>query len=104
MIAAFEGWNDAADAATNAIEHLEREWQARPFAAIDPEDYYDYQVNRPTVRLGDAPVHPDVVAQRDSDPWVACSAVWCSAVRRTTVRPARAHASWNTDTTPVGPS
>lgn len=53
MIAAFEGWNDAADAATNAIEHLEREWQARPFAAIDPEDYYDYQVNRPTVRLVD---------------------------------------------------
>ncbi len=53
MIAAFEGWNDAADAATGAIEHLEREWKARPFAAIDPEDYYDYQVNRPTVRLVD---------------------------------------------------
>ena len=53
MIAAFEGWNDAADAATGAIEHLEREWNVKPFAAIDPEDYYDYQVNRPTVRLLD---------------------------------------------------
>jgi hypothetical protein len=53
MLAAFEGWNDAADAASNAIEHLERAWDARPFAAIDPEDYYDYQVNRPTVRLVD---------------------------------------------------
>jgi hypothetical protein len=53
MLAAFEGWNDAADAASGAIEHLEREWQAQPFAAIDPEDYYDYQVNRPTVRLVD---------------------------------------------------
>ncbi|HTR71840.1 MAG TPA: PAC2 family protein [Mycobacteriales bacterium] len=53
MIAAFEGWNDAADAASGAIEHLEREWAAQPFAAIDPEDYYDYQVNRPTVRLVD---------------------------------------------------
>jgi hypothetical protein len=53
MLAAFEGWNDAADASTGAIEHLEREWQAKPFAAIDPEDYYDYQVNRPTVRLVD---------------------------------------------------
>src|SRR3954453_16173834 len=53
MLAAFEGWNDAADAATGAIEHLEREWQSKPFAAIDPEDYYDYQVNRPTVRLVD---------------------------------------------------
>jgi hypothetical protein len=53
MLAAFEGWNDAADAASGAIEHLEREWQSKPFAAIDPEDYYDYQVNRPTVRLID---------------------------------------------------
>ncbi|MBV9291226.1 MAG: PAC2 family protein [Frankiales bacterium] len=53
MLAAFEGWNDAADAATGAVEHLEREWGAKPFAAIDPEDYYDYQVNRPTVRLID---------------------------------------------------
>jgi hypothetical protein len=53
MLAAFEGWNDAADAASGAIEHLEQEWGARPFAAIDPEDYYDYQVNRPTVRLVD---------------------------------------------------
>jgi proteasome assembly chaperone (PAC2) family protein len=53
MIAAFEGWNDAADAATGAVEHLEDVWHARPFAAIDPEDYYDYQVNRPTVSLVD---------------------------------------------------
>jgi hypothetical protein len=53
LLAAFEGWNDAADAATGAIEHLEQEWQAQPFGAIDPEDYYDYQVNRPTVRLVD---------------------------------------------------
>lgn len=53
LLAAFEGWNDAADAATGAIEHLEQEWSAQPFGAIDPEDYYDYQVNRPTVRLVD---------------------------------------------------
>jgi len=53
MLAAFEGWNDAADAASGAIDHLEQEWQAKPFGAIDPEDYYDYQVNRPTVRLVD---------------------------------------------------
>src|SRR3954466_572516 len=47
--AAFEGWNDAGDAATGAIEHLELTWQATPLAAIDPDDYYDFQVNRPTV-------------------------------------------------------
>ena len=53
LLAAFEGWNDAADAATGAIEHLEQELQAQPFGVIYPEDYYDYQVNRPTVRLVD---------------------------------------------------
>jgi proteasome assembly chaperone (PAC2) family protein len=49
LIAAFEGWNDGGDAATSAVEHLERVWSATPLASLDPEDYYDYQVNRPTV-------------------------------------------------------
>jgi proteasome assembly chaperone (PAC2) family protein len=53
LIAAFEGWNDAADAATGAVEHLEVVWQGQPLVAIDPEDYYDFQVNRPTVQLVD---------------------------------------------------
>lgn len=53
LLAAFEGWNDAADAATGAIEHLERTWSATAVAAIDPEDYYDFQVHRPTVSLVD---------------------------------------------------
>jgi len=51
LIAAFEGWNDAGDAATSAVEHLESVWSARPLTELDPEDYYDYQVNRPTVSL-----------------------------------------------------
>jgi len=54
MLAAFEGWNDAGDAATSAIEHLEDAWDATPLAALDPEDYYDYQVNRPSVELDDS--------------------------------------------------
>ncbi|WP_283818559.1 PAC2 family protein [Jatrophihabitans telluris] len=49
LIAAFEGWNDAGDAATGAIEHLELLWDATPLAELDPDDYYDFQVNRPTV-------------------------------------------------------
>ncbi|HEX6498114.1 MAG TPA: PAC2 family protein [Micromonosporaceae bacterium] len=52
-IAAFEGWNDAADASTAAIEHLEEVWSARQVAALDPEEFYDFQVNRPTVALGE---------------------------------------------------
>lgn len=51
MIAAFEGWNDAGEAATAVLEHLARVWGAEPFAALDPEDYYDFQVNRPSVGL-----------------------------------------------------
>ena len=53
LVAAFEGWNDAGDAATGAIEHLELIWDAQPLAALDPDDYYDFQVNRPTVSLID---------------------------------------------------
>jgi proteasome assembly chaperone (PAC2) family protein len=50
-VVAFEGWNDAGDAATGAVEHLELIWDATPLAALDPEDYYDFQVNRPTVSM-----------------------------------------------------
>lgn len=50
LVAAFEGWNDAGDAASGAVEHLELIWDAEPLAELDSEDYYDYQVNRPTVR------------------------------------------------------
>ncbi|MFE5741264.1 PAC2 family protein [Streptomyces celluloflavus] len=51
MVAAFEGWNDAGDAASAAVAHLDREWKGQIFAALDAEDYYDFQVNRPTVFL-----------------------------------------------------
>jgi proteasome assembly chaperone (PAC2) family protein len=52
-IAAFEGWNDAADSSTAAVEHLEQVWTARPVTALDPEDFYDFQVNRPIVSLAE---------------------------------------------------
>ena len=53
MIAAFEGWNDAGEAATAVIDHLIEVWDADAIAALDPEDYYDFQVNRPRVVLED---------------------------------------------------
>src|SRR6266702_8400576 len=53
LVAAFEGWNDAGDAATGAIEFLELAWDAGPLTELDPDDYYDFQVNRPTVSLVD---------------------------------------------------
>jgi len=53
LVAAFEGWNDAGDAASTAIEHLQLSWDAKPLAELDPEDYYDFQVTRPTTKLID---------------------------------------------------
>ncbi len=49
LIAAFEGWNDAADAASAAVDHLLDVWGGELVAVIDPEEFYDFQVNRPTV-------------------------------------------------------
>lgn len=53
LVAAFEGWNDAGDAASTAIEHLQLTWDATPLVDVDPDDYYDFQVTRPTVRMVD---------------------------------------------------
>src|SRR6478735_7520589 len=53
LIAAFEGWNDAGEAATSAVRHLAEVWDGEVVAALDPEDYYDFQVNRPRVSLED---------------------------------------------------
>ncbi|WP_040160850.1 PAC2 family protein [Mobilicoccus massiliensis] len=49
VVAAFEGWNDAGEAASSVIAHLADVWGAEAVAAVDPEDYYDFQVNRPRV-------------------------------------------------------
>ncbi|GAA3544087.1 PAC2 family protein [Nocardioides daeguensis] len=54
VIAAFEGWNDAAESATAVVDHLMKAWDARVVAAIDPDDYYDFQVNRPTVGIDES--------------------------------------------------
>src|SRR5690349_14593269 len=56
MIAAFSGWNDAADAASDAVRWLHRVGNARPFAALDIEEYLDFQAARPTVELVDGVV------------------------------------------------
>lgn len=53
VVAAFEGWNDAGDAASDAVAHLATIWNALPIVEIDDEAYYDYQVNRPVIRQVD---------------------------------------------------
>ena len=56
MIAAFEGWNDAGEAASSTIAHLREVWQAELLTELDPEEYYDYQVNRPHISVDDSGV------------------------------------------------
>ncbi|QAY70857.1 PAC2 family protein [Xylanimonas protaetiae] len=52
LIAAFEGWNDAGSAATSALEHLGEVWDAHKVGELDPEEYHDFQVNRPMIGPG----------------------------------------------------
>jgi proteasome assembly chaperone (PAC2) family protein len=51
LIAAFEGWNDAADAASSTLDRLISEWDAEVVAELDPEDYYDFQLTRPHISV-----------------------------------------------------
>lgn len=53
IIAAFSGWNDAADAASMAVRTLVEAWGAQPLAEIDPEEFTDFATIRPMVRLED---------------------------------------------------
>jgi predicted ATP-grasp superfamily ATP-dependent carboligase len=53
LVCAFRGWNDGGEAATLAAKYLIERWHARPIASIDPEEFLDFQVSRPTVRLED---------------------------------------------------
>ena len=51
LVAAFEGWNDAGEAASYALNFLADELGAETIGHIDPEEFYDFQVTRPTVHL-----------------------------------------------------
>lgn len=54
LITAFEGWNDAAESASGAVTHLREVWNASLLLELDPEEYYDYQVNRPHIYSTDS--------------------------------------------------
>lgn len=51
LICAFQGWNDGGQAASVAARYLIERWDGRTFAHLDPEEFFDFQVSRPTVRL-----------------------------------------------------
>jgi len=51
LVVAFEGWNDAGDAASLAVGYLANTWNATRFAWIDPEEFFDFTETRPQVRI-----------------------------------------------------
>src|SRR5450631_2922006 len=53
MVCAFRGWNDAGDAASSAVSFLASSLEAKRFAHLDSEEFYDFQSNRPCIRLGE---------------------------------------------------
>ncbi|GAA2458449.1 PAC2 family protein [Agromyces soli] len=53
LVVAFEGWNDAGEAATGAAKLLTRRLGLVEIAAVDPELYFDFQFSRPSIVAGD---------------------------------------------------
>lgn len=53
LIAAFDGWNDAAEAATLSTAAILDSWGATKFASFDSEEFFDFQVTRPDVKITD---------------------------------------------------
>ncbi|MEX2418432.1 MAG: PAC2 family protein [Actinomycetota bacterium] len=51
MVLAFRGWNDGGEAASGAADFVKHRWGAKRCAHIDPEEFFDFQVARPTVQL-----------------------------------------------------
>ncbi|WP_335337939.1 PAC2 family protein [Rathayibacter toxicus] len=53
LVVAFEGWNDAGDAASGAVRLVKDDGDFVPLFAVDPEQYYDFQYTRPTLSIGE---------------------------------------------------
>ncbi len=51
LVVAFDGWNDAGEAASAAVDLLRAHGEYTPVHSVDPEDYFDYQYTRPRVVL-----------------------------------------------------
>lgn len=54
LIVAFEGWNDAGEAASGAVRAIREQLALVPLVELEPEDYFDYQFNRPMVEFSDS--------------------------------------------------
>ena len=51
LLVAFEGWFDAGECATGALDWIRRRSEARRVCHIDPEEFYDFQESRPHIEI-----------------------------------------------------
>lgn len=51
LLVAFEGWNDATEAASGALKAIAEQIGAQTLEAVDPEDYFDFQFSRPIIEF-----------------------------------------------------
>ena len=51
LVAAFDGWNDAGEAASSALALLREQGEYETVFSVDPELYFDYQYTRPQVAI-----------------------------------------------------
>ena len=51
LVAAFEGWNDAGDAASGAVRYLIDRYNGELVAEIDPEEFFDFTSTRPQAEI-----------------------------------------------------
>ncbi|HET6300026.1 PAC2 family protein [Microbacterium sp.] len=80
LVAAFDGWNDAGEAASSAIAQLKTSGSYEPVYSVDPELYFDYQYTRPHVEIDgegrrrlkwpEATIHRPVHATRGTQLWL----------------------------------
>jgi proteasome assembly chaperone (PAC2) family protein len=68
ILAAFGGWNDAADSATTAIKFLIDRWKPTKLAEIDIEDFFVFTETRPTIKYVDG-IQRAIV-------WPSCQFLW----------------------------
>mgnify|MGYP000005740639 CR=1 FL=1 len=53
VVMAFGGWSDAAQAASDAVDHLVTTYDSEVVLALDPSDYYDFQASRPLIAMNE---------------------------------------------------
>jgi predicted ATP-grasp superfamily ATP-dependent carboligase len=53
LVCAFQGWNDAGDAASSAVSFLATSLKASRFARVESEEFFDFQANRPCIRFAE---------------------------------------------------